>query len=336
MEDFDDEKRISLHERLVKFYRAVDPDKLVKGIGEIVDFGLSEGEAMLNQVLRERYGLDLAELEEKEERRWSGVGKKIQSKSPEDVIRNEKFENLSSEEAVELAAKIEIFFLENDPEKVALGRESSYLQMIKYIDLRGQTALNKKLIAKYGKSLLDVSLGSKAEDVYRQTEDADLLSRLFKSGSSSMRTGSVDSFSDLRSTIKNQGSKSSKRSSVNAIELPDYVKPSLVSFYAKYEQGRLRDGSVKKVYQWARRNGLRKLNRELKRRYKQSLDEFVAFSDDLRTELVAFYTKIDPSKMEDDSLDRIHNWGVKNGRVALNKKFFKKYKFDLDTYKEKE
>lgn len=114
-------------------------------------------------------------------------------------------------------------------------------------------------------------------------------------------------------------------------ELPKYVEPALKSFYARYEPERLRDGSVNRVFLWARRNGLMKLNLELKRRYKQSLDEFIEESDKLRDDLLRFYRKVDQEKIK-LGLDKILNWGVKNGRIALNMKLSQKYGFDLNTY----
>lgn len=348
---YDDEDRIELHEKLVKYYRAVDPNRLVKGIGEIVDFGLTVGPERLNQKLKAEYNIDLEELEARDRRRKSSLRPVAKRPPPATIFKNADLKTLTPEDAALLAATIEKFFGIFDPEKVKRGIDNGFIELILYIDRRGEDALNRKLTKKYGKCLTDVDVDEAPHNEF-DTSNTQLkevgMANLTTKSSMMLVKGPTneDSFQGLSQTQLHQirtESKENNRSrsksedvamrNVNKIELPPYIKPALVNYYMRYEPSKLKNGSVKKVYGWAKRNGLRKLNKELKRRYNQSLDDFIDDSDKLKAELVAFYKQIDENKIK-DGLEKIHSWGIKNGRTALNQKFKKKYGFDLDTYKE--
>lgn len=341
---YDDPDRIELHERLVFYYRTVDANRLVKGIGEIVDFGVNEGVQALNKRLKTSYGIDLTELESKQRRRSSFRAVPTRP-PPATIFRESNLQNLTPEEAEILSGKIEQFFSIFDPEKVKRGIDNGFIDLVLYIDKRGEDSLNKKLIKKYGRCLKDVNVdeGVPYESLRGSVE------RMSKPGLKQMSTKSSmslirggDAFSRIsqqKLEVLRKQSKSSKSTRARSkselaafeIDLPEYIKPALVNYYLRYDPNKLRDGKVKKIYKWAKRNGLRKLNKELKRRYHQSLDDFIEECDKLRVELVSFYKTVDETKIN-DGLDKIHSWGIKNGRTALNQKFRKKYGFDLDTY----
>lgn len=346
---YDDKDRIELHEKLVKYYRAVDPDRLLSGIGEVVDYALYHGAKKLNQKLKNKYGFDLDDIDQREQRRRSSVRPSTKQGQPATIFRTADLKNLTPEDAEELSVKIEKFFSIFDPEKVKRGIDNGFIDLVMYIDRRGEEALNKKLVKKYGKCLTDVGVDEAPPNDFDESSSkllnlgmANLSTKssmmlIGRSGNDSFQNLSKEKIETMRRESKSTGRPRTRsedmalRGPINKIELPSYVKPALVNFYMRYEPNKLKNGSAKKVYSWAKRNGLRKLNKELKRRYKQSLDEFVDDSDKLKVELISFYKKIDATKINTD-LEKILSWGIKNGRTALNVKFRKKYGFDLDSY----
>ena len=115
------------------------------------------------------------------------------------------------------------------------------------------------------------------------------------------------------------------------VELPAHIKPYLMNFYAKYDPAKIRTGGVSTVYEWTKRNGTSALNKQLKLKYNESLDEFIQSVNNLRKELIAFYEFSDASRLK-TGIDEILTWGMKNGRIALNRKLRDKYGYDLDNF----
>eukprot|EP00924_Labyrinthula_sp_SR-Ha-C_P014213 snap_masked-scaffold_59-processed-gene-0.32-mRNA-1 protein AED:1.00 eAED:1.00 QI:0/0/0/0/1/1/2/0/456 len=102
-------------------------------------------------------------------------------------------------------------------------------------------------------------------------------------------------------------------------------------FYAKYQPGRVLDGSFIKVYEWSKRNGLDSLEEELQKRFKTSFYEFCEIVKSLKEELINFYTKIDKKVLNQDRFEKVLVWALGNDRSGLNVQLFNKYQKNLNT-----
>lgn len=111
--------------------------------------------------------------------------------------------------------------------------------------------------------------------------------------------------------------------------LPAWVNGALEKFYVKYNPIYVENGGVETILEWAQRNGMDALNNALKEQYNESLDEFVGEMEKLRKDLTEFYKKKDENKLN-QGIDSILNWGIKNGREALNTQLQRKYGECLD------
>mmetsp|Transcript_17591 Transcript_17591/g.21336 ORF Transcript_17591/g.21336 Transcript_17591/m.21336 type:complete len:702 (-) Transcript_17591:62-2167(-) len=119
-------------------------------------------------------------------------------------------------------------------------------------------------------------------------------------------------------------------SELHSIELSQDIEQMLNSFYAKYDPMILATDQVRKIFDYAKRNGVEALDINLKKKYNESLTEFMDRELAIRKELVAFYKKFDESKIH-TQLENIISWTMINGRDALNMNLRKKYKQDLDS-----
>mmetsp|Transcript_810 Transcript_810/g.981 ORF Transcript_810/g.981 Transcript_810/m.981 type:complete len:695 (+) Transcript_810:213-2297(+) len=134
---------------------------------------------------------------------------------------------------------------------------------------------------------------------------------------------------------KKNGSKGAKMkdivmSELHTEELDVGVEQMLNNYYAKYDPMVLATDQVKKIYEYGVRNGMEALDLNLKKKYNESLTEFMDVDKKIREELIKFYEKVDPSKIE-KQLENIMAWTMVNGRDALNRNLRKKYKVDLDS-----
>ena len=223
----------------------------------------------------------------------------------EEKMKASKDEEREERETEELKMEVETellgmrermikFFNKYDPERA----NKSLDILIKYIELKGFKSLNEKLFAKYGADI------DSFEEAQEKETDAERAAR----------------------------EQALRRRSLKFV-LPTWVHGALELYYVKYNQAYIENGGVETIFEWAQRNGLAALNESLKSQYNESLDEFVEVINGLREELRGFYKIADGSK-DDKDIEQVLNWGIKNGRDALNKMLRKKYRFDLDIAKE--
>lgn len=223
----------------------------------------------------------------------------------EDKMKASELEEKEERETEELKMQVETelmgmrerlikFFQKHDPERATKSLDI----LIKYIELKGFKSLNEKLFAKYGADI------DSFEEAQEKETDAERAAR----------------------------EKELQRRSLKFV-LPPWVRDALELYYVKYNQGYIANGGVDTIFEWAQRNGLTALNESLKSQYNESLEEFTQATDALRQELVEFYKIADASK-DSKAVEQVLNWGIKNGRDALNKMLRKKYRFDLDIAKE--
>ena len=125
------------------------------------------------------------------------------------------------------------FFFHLDQDRLERG----FNDLVIFTKRRGIDALNRRLFQKYGYTLNDDYTGVSSD---RRTTETPGDS--FKS-SASFKT--EDDF-DL--------------AKLHRIELPEWVKETLISFYVKYEPSKVRTGAVQGIYEWTERNGLKKLD----------------------------------------------------------------------------
>mmetsp|Transcript_17060 Transcript_17060/g.19408 ORF Transcript_17060/g.19408 Transcript_17060/m.19408 type:complete len:401 (+) Transcript_17060:249-1451(+) len=229
--------RDDLLNRLKAFYTKHNKPVL-KGIEKIVDYALQEGEEKLNQKLMNQYGEDLDS--------FMPEGKIVEA-----IAGGEQLEDPVSmteeSERDSLQEKFVIFFLKNDPERV----EGGFDMLHDYIEARGSVALNKKLFKKYGEDL-DTMFGGKSVAAYKKKLESEFASSEPSSGSSASNPGLNKS-----SSFKN-----------------DDIYELLTAFFNIYEPKRVKAHKVDDIYDWGQRNGLEALNRQLKKRFGKSLNEF--------------------------------------------------------------
>eukprot|EP00924_Labyrinthula_sp_SR-Ha-C_P004743 maker-scaffold_1-snap-gene-10.35-mRNA-1 protein AED:0.09 eAED:0.09 QI:153/1/1/1/1/1/3/300/544 len=375
---FDERERISLHARLIEYYKKFDKDRIKTGFGEVVDMGLTQGIAVLDMKLKDKFGTSLTAFEEERNAQQELMLMKLRTRindrsdkllmktssknnktnsaalpsytrTEQEEVNSHKSNSQGPEEG--LVADLESFFFIYDPEGLDQRlNENGFEDLVEYAETRGMDALNNRLFKKYGKNLHDMSASPTAKVSGAQMTSADSFYGSFRGGMTmdsenpgsrtrskarvdpdSVSKWSRDVPSEPGSPIREDADEEFNEQEINLIELPNYVKKALKGYYTKFDPIRFSDGSVKKVWEWAQRNGLPKLNIELEKRYNQTLDDFVEERNQLRQDLIDFYTKIDQTKLV-EGIEKILNWGIKNGRYALNDKLRKKYGVDLVTY----
>lgn len=170
--------------------------------------------------------------------------------------------------------------------------EKALKAMTDYRNRHGVAALNTKLYIKYGETLNDVVLEPDAPDGITQP-------------GLSMR--------EIHSTVRPE------------------LRKKLESYYAKYDPMVLGSNGVQKIFNWAERNGEKALDRQLKKKYKESLSEFIETEHKLKEDLEKFYKVVDRKKVGTAQFDSVLAWAMHNGRDALNFNLRKKYDADLET-----
>lgn len=136
-----------------------------------------------------------------------------------------------------LEKRLADYFFHVDPDRL----EKGFKDLLAYTKVRGEDALNRKLYQKYGYSLND----NFKEIVNPPSRDASLDNQF--------------------ESIKKQNEKVVENleldlTKLHEITLPSWVKEGLISFYAKYDPERVKQGDIKLIYQWTERNGLKALD----------------------------------------------------------------------------
>mmetsp|Transcript_23145 Transcript_23145/g.28445 ORF Transcript_23145/g.28445 Transcript_23145/m.28445 type:complete len:470 (+) Transcript_23145:169-1578(+) len=308
-ETVDTQARMDLYERVSTYYTNVESTRLNQGIGDVVDLGLEKGEEYLNKQLKKKYGVDMDEVE----RRYADEEKR---KIEAATLQRQKVVEKTASKEDPLEKQLTQFYWKYDPSRLTRGIDD----IIRFAHNKGMDILNQKLFKKYGATL--DSMGADGE-----IEEPNLSSQT--SNSFQNKQNSMGSFTNSSDSLGKLGASDL----MGKVELPNYIRPYLMNFYAKYEPSKIRNGGVRTVYEWTERNGLPALNRQLKRKYNESLDEFISSVNNLRTELISFYTQTDKQRLI-GGIDEILNWGIKNGRAALNRKLRDKYGYDLNNFED--
>ena len=157
--------------------------------------------------------------------------------------------------------------------------------MVKYKNNRGLDALNKKLLLKYGSSLKTFN--------QRRQSRRDEQTRLDKAKT---RATAVMSRKFLPKFPRMSGRKSVRKSKSDPHEDEDFEKLVELYFY-KYDPGLIQSGDVQRIVRWARKRGRAELNKKLKDKYNESLDEFAEAAAKLRDELIEYYKVVDRTRL---------------------------------------
>lgn len=317
----DDPARANLFGRLTEYYRKHNQEKLQQGIGDVVEYAMKKGEDRINQKLKQTYGEDLYsfELNIKKGKMKSTRIEQQQMKQEEALVGEMR------PERQKLRQRLIDFFIAVEPPRAALVMDP----LLDYAEKFGLGKLNQKLFNKYGYNLEEKppNIGENQSGfpghvlppVAPREPTQELATKRNYSFNKMAKEEKFDA--DLKTMKKG--------------DLPDYVRLMLGRYYAKYDQAMLQDGGVEAVYQWTKRNGLDKLNKKLFERYGQSLQDFISAANELRDDLIEFYRHRDRNKLV-LGIQPILDWGLRNGRAALNEKLRSKYGVDLelDIYQE--
>jgi len=300
-EAVDSEDRVQLYERLSVFYNQVDATRLNRGIGDVVEVGLEKGEEFLNQQLKKKYGVTMEEVEQRQQQEEQA---RFQAAT---LKRNQVVAKTHSKEDP-LEKQLTQFYWQYDPSMLSKGIE----HIVRFGHNKGLDMLNQKLYKKYGSDL---------DKMATDPRPSTFTSHPTVSPQRSIGNESSDTLGNLSTNDLMQ------------VELPSHIKPYLMNYYAKYDPSKIRNKGVRTVYEWTKRNGLNALNKNLKKKYNESLDEFIDSVNNLRKELIDFYTVTDKQRLM-GGIDQILTWGMKNGRIALNVKLRNKYGYDLDNFED--
>lgn len=153
VEDEDVEKKYELYEQVRTFYAKHDPEKLKRGIGNIVEWTLSHGEKALNANLKRKYGTNLEEMKKEQSKKEKARRAEAKKKRDSQIRLSQRYLATKDPEIRQKMDKLTRFLLVNDPELVSRGM---YL-MVKFIEAKGLGALNENLKENYGKTLDSVS-----------------------------------------------------------------------------------------------------------------------------------------------------------------------------------
>jgi len=328
--------------KIEMFYLKMDPAKLDNpgDVEAIVDWALFNGLDQLSEKLARKYDEYVEEVEESDVLVQLEVfyAKHDKSKTQEQVrtvltwgivhgftVLNRKLidkygEGLGSTDrkklTKDLEEKLTAFYNINDKSKLALDNLEFIVQ---YALKNGLNSLNTRLQAKYMCNLNTIArakppLPSSSSSARKSLGEK--LRSSFRGG----RTSSVNSTQE------------EALAAVRADEeYREYLRKLIEIFYAKHDPNRLLEEGVSAVVDFAVKAGEEALNVKLKKKYGEDLlsmdDRFQA----IRERLVAFYTKYEPAKLENDrDIDTVVGWALVHGVDKLNESLRKKYDEDID------
>uniref|UniRef100_A0A7S3PE12 Uncharacterized protein n=1 Tax=Aplanochytrium stocchinoi TaxID=215587 RepID=A0A7S3PE12_9STRA len=342
----DNDARLDLYERFSKFYQRFNPARLNKGIGDVVDYALTKGEEKINIKLMKEYGYDLNTFMdlEKEESQQMEMKRLSQLKEEEDKAKH------ASEDQRALRNKLIKFFLKYDPPRAEMKMDV----LLNFAQLRGIEALNEKMFNKYGADLeiIDLLEATKAieaeanegtinappalpvivQEVDNKSASADSLDEYFTPEEQLAPVKPATLTVEEKRIMQNEFEQKKLKTLRPRVpfQVPSYTRSQLEKYFAKYEPASLSNGGVDVVYQWTQRNGMALLNEKLLQKYGMSLQEFNEEANALRDDLIEFYRVCDRNKLV-TGCEQVLNWGLKNGRAALNVKLMEKYGMGLHT-----
>eukprot|EP00924_Labyrinthula_sp_SR-Ha-C_P012005 snap_masked-scaffold_26-processed-gene-1.25-mRNA-1 protein AED:1.00 eAED:1.00 QI:0/-1/0/0/-1/1/1/0/396 len=281
-----------LREKLFDYLKKFDRERLFRGFEDLVNLGQTKGEEFLDSYLEEQFGCRLST--------FIVSGEEVQfdfknaSKQQKKAIRAE-----ADPDVKKLRTQLYEFFVVVDPKKL----EHNFQPLINYYLSYGRDGLNASLRQTFRHDITDFEkfkgdpLGAEADEVYLK---------------------------EVERVVKKKTSTKRKK-----YTLPKGTRKLLKMYYRKHDPERVADGSVEVVYEWAKRNGIKRLNRNLKHEYAQSLRNFEAEKENLEKELVQFYTKQDQSILGTKIFYDVLIWGLRHGRTNLTAELAKKYGYGL-------
>lgn len=300
--------RAAVFHRLTEFYRVHNKEKLKQGIGSIVEFAMQYGMDKVNIKLKTTYGEDLDTFE----KNIRTSKRKSQLYEAKHMLLEEANVSKMDPEDQKLRKDLIDFFLIVEPARAELKMDV----LLNYAKKHGIGKLNEKMYKKYGYDLMNYPPKEKPP------ENEPRIAQF----------GTVKPAQIEQPLVKN-AKLDEELTTLKKGQLPEYVRVMLSKYYIKFDHMMLEDGGVDRVYDWTVRNGMSKLNKKLKQRYGVSFQEFVQEANELRDDLIEFYRHRDKNKLV-TGIQQILDWGLVNGRKALNEKLRSKYGVDLDVSKD--
>ncbi|GBG27860.1 Hypothetical Protein FCC1311_040832 [Hondaea fermentalgiana] len=347
--DFGDAERAILRSRIEMFYIKHDVAKLDSptDIDAITDWALHNGVDVLSEKLARKFGEGVEDVFESDVlvQLEAFYEKYDPSKSEEDVrtvltwgivhgftTLNQKMiskygEGLGSMDRAKVRAEIErkliSFYEANAPEKL----DPDNLEFVVDFTLKhGIHDMNRRLQQKYGVNMNTI--------LRRSTTKSRPASR-----SASLRRSLRQSMASLRRSQRKSGSlASSAREEAEAqveadLAYQEYLRKLVEVFYARHDPNRLLEEGVTPIIEFAIEAGEVALNEKLRAKYGQDLIDIDAEFQSVREQLVRFYARFDPTKLEPENehqLDTVTGWALVNGLDRLNETLRRKYDDDLD------
>eukprot|EP00512_Aurantiochytrium_limacinum_P001835 CAMPEP_0171487028 /NCGR_PEP_ID=MMETSP0958-20121227/1411_1 /TAXON_ID=87120 /ORGANISM="Aurantiochytrium limacinum, Strain ATCCMYA-1381" /LENGTH=616 /DNA_ID=CAMNT_0012019959 /DNA_START=47 /DNA_END=1897 /DNA_ORIENTATION=+ len=222
----------------------------------------------------------------------------------------------------EIERKLKTFYDANAPEKL----DPENLEWVVDFTLKhGIHDINRRLQQKYGVNMNTI--------VRRSTTFS--------------RPGSTRNSKTLRQSLRNSiralarlsgSSETVSREEAEAqveadIAYQDYLRKLVEVFYARHDPNRLLEEGVTPVLEFAIVEGEIALNDTLRATYGEDLTDVDQEFQDVREQLVRFYSRFDPSKLEPENehqLDTVTGWAMVNGIDRLNETLRRKYDDDLE------
>eukprot|EP00924_Labyrinthula_sp_SR-Ha-C_P001222 snap_masked-scaffold_7-processed-gene-17.19-mRNA-1 protein AED:1.00 eAED:1.00 QI:0/0/0/0/1/1/2/0/885 len=200
------------------------------------------------------------------------------------------------------------FLVEHEPDRI----DYCLSKMVKFKQKKGLRKLNQNLKQKYGTGLQNIG-------TLLRNEDGDEYSSHYDR----RRQGS---FLSVASGIV----RVSRSISPESRDLTEGDTKMLHLFFAKHDLRYVNEESIDNLIDWVSQNGVASLNRKLKKKYKEDLDEFSFYAEKLKMEIIEFYQIVDRTKLAKD-FEGLVTWGIINGRDQLNTKLYEKYGVNLDS-----
>lgn len=170
------------------------------------------------------------------------------------------------------------FLLFYEPDRV----DKCLYVMVRFKNKSGLDVLNERLMKKYGANL----------ETFKAEED----SAKQENERTSSKGKGIAPRKFLSKFPRMSGRKSSKKKKQDADDDADFEK--LVElYYAKYDPGMIDSGELRRIIRWARKRGREELNKRLKNKYNESLDEFAQAVTELRDDLIEYYKVVDRTRL---------------------------------------
>lgn len=333
-----------IYDQVRRFYQKHKPEMLKKGFDRHVRFAQKKGIRRLNEKLIGTYGEGLPQplnpsviqeinpsplLEElnvrksennkvfspkqKLQKKKSRRGKSRQrfdvdeANDKADVFLNDDFlktelkkREEQQEETVaksrEFKKRLTLFLLDHEPDRI----DRCLVLMTKFAEKHGVVKLNEELKKSYKDQV-------KVSDLIKKKEAKQ---------------------KKLKRSVKGKSFRVSRTKGPSQPMSPRDAK-MLALFFAKNDPTGVEADKVEAVKRWANVNGMASLNRQLKRRYKEDLDEFIFSYEKLKEEIIEFYKFVDQNKIK--GIEKIMRWVTLNGRDTLNAELQRRYNIDLDS-----